>query len=207
MMSWKTTSIVVFHLQRSEEVMHGAIVKQRNIQESAWYVAITNPNCHRRAEGGLADLGYRAFWPKLKKWVSHARTKVPKEYPILGRYLFVDVPDGNFWAVRNVNGIEGLITDQSGAPALIPERIVWQFRERYMRGEWDFVANETGEFIDEKGNPTTRRNPIPVGARIQIMEGEFADFLTTVRSRRNGKLEFLANGKFYHTRENNVRAA
>jgi transcription antitermination factor NusG len=169
----------------------GTIVSKRNIQESAWYIAITNPNCHRRAEGGLADLGYPAFWPKLRKWVSHARTKVPKEYPILGRYLFVDVPDGNFWAVRNVNGIEGLITDQDGAPAEIPERIVWQFRERYMRGEWDMVAS----------------NPVPVGARIQIMEGEFADFLTTVRRRHRGKLEFLANGKFYQTHESNVRAA
>jgi len=172
-----------------------------------WYVAITNPNCHRRAEGGLADLGYRAFWPKMRKWVSHARTKIPKEYPILGRYLFVEIPDENFWAVRNVDGIECLITDQDRAPAEVPEILVWQFRERYMRGEWDFVTNETGEFVNEAGELTTRRNPIPTGARIRIMEGEFADLLTTVRGRRNGKLEFLARGKFHMTRENNARAA
>lgn len=159
----------------------------------SWYVAITNPNCHRRAEGGLADLGYRAFWPKMRKWVSHARTKVPKEYPILGRYLFVEIPDRNFWAVRNVNGIEGLLTDQDRAPAEVHERLVWQFRERYMQGEWDFIASAR----------------IPVGARIQIMEGEFADLITTVRGRKNGKLEFLPPGKreFVYTRESNARAA
>lgn len=172
-----------------------------------WYVAITNPNCHRRVEGGLADLGYRSFWPKMRKWVSHARTKVPKEYPILGRYLFVEVPDGNFFAVRRVDGIECLITDQDRCPAPVPETLVWQFRERYMRGEWDFVANETGEFVDERGDLVTRRNPIPTGARIRIMEGEFADLLTTVRGRKNGKLQFLANGKWAFTREGNARAA
>ncbi|MEY9644784.1 transcription antitermination factor NusG [Bradyrhizobium elkanii] len=173
----------------------------------SWYVAITNPNCHRRAEVGLADLGYRAFWPKMRKWVSHARTKVSKEYPILGRYLFVEIPDGNFWAVRNVNGIEAILTGDNNAPALVPEAIVWRFRERYMRGEWDFVTNQTGEFVSEQGELVTRRNPIPTGAKIKIMEGEFADLITTVRGRKHGKLEFLANGKWATTRESNARAA
>lgn len=173
-----------------------------------WYVAITNPNCHRRAECGLAAVGYQAFWPKLRKWVSHARTKVPKEYPILGRYLFVEIPNGEFFTVRNVHGVEGLLTGDSGAPARIPAETVWAFRERYMRGEWDFVANETGEFM-ERGDVVTRRNRIPAGARIRIMEGEFADLLTTVRGRKNGKIQFLPPGKneFVYTREANVRAA
>lgn len=174
-----------------------------------WYIAIINPNCHRRAESGLAAIGYRTFWPKLRKWVSHARTKVPKEYPILGRYLFVEIPDGGFWSVRNVHGVEGLLVGDNGAPAKVPAEIVYSFRERYMRGEWDFVANETGEFLDDDGKLTTRCNPIPVGARIRIMEGEFADLLTVVRAHKNGKLQFLPPGKreFFYTREQNVRAA
>lgn len=173
----------------------------------SWYVAITNPNCHRRAEAGLAAIGYQVFWPRLKKWVSHARTKVAKEYPILGRYVFVEIPDGEFYAVRNVNGVEGLLTGDSGAPAKIPSEIVYRFRDRYMRGEWDFVTNETGEFIDDAGELVIRRNPIPAGALIRIMEGEFADLMTVVRSRKRGKLEFIALGKFYTTNEANVRAA
>jgi transcription antitermination factor NusG len=175
-----------------------------------WYIAVTNPNCHRRAEGGLAELGYRAFWPRLRKWVSHARTKVPKEYPILGRYLFVEISDENFWAVRNINGVEALLTDETGKPAKINEKIVWNLRERYMGGEWDFVANKTGQFINEKGEPEIRINPIPTGARVQIMEGEFEDLITIVRGRNsNGKLEFLPPGasEFKYTRESNVRAA
>lgn len=174
----------------------------------AWYIAITNPNCQRRAECELAALGYRVFWPKLKKWVSHARTKIAKEYPILGRYVFVEIEDGDFFTVRRVNGIEALLTNQDGEPAQIPEIIVWNFRERYMRGEWDFVSNETGWF-ELNGEIGQRRNPIPVGAIIRIMEGEFADLLTVVRGRKNGKIVFLPKGKheFSHTRESNVRAA
>ncbi len=174
-----------------------------------WYIAVCNPNCHRRAEAGLAAIGYRAFWPKLRKWVSHARTKQAKEYPILGRYVFVEIPDREFYAVRNVNGIEGLLTGDSGAPAKIPAEIVWRFRERWMSGEWDFVANETGEFVDADGELVTRKNRVPVGAVVRIMEGEFADLMTVVRGRKNGKLEFLPPGKqqFFYTRENNVRAA
>lgn len=173
-----------------------------------WYICLTNPNCHARAEKGLAHIGYRAFWPKMRKWVSHARTKVAKEYPILGRYLFVEVPDGNFYSVRAVNGIEGILTGDNNAPASVPEGVVWAFRERYMRGEWDFVSNETGEFMDqETGELLVRTNPIPIGARIRIMEGEFSDMLTVVRRRQRGKLEFLASGKFYTTHESNVRAA
>lgn len=176
--------------------------------QTNWHIAITNPNCHRRAEAGLAAIGYHAFWPKLRRWVSHARTKKAKEYPVLGRYLFVDIHDGEFFRVRNVNGVEGLLTGDSGAPAKIPEEVVWHFRKRYMAGEWDFVANQTGEFYDAKLEAiVTRKTRIPAGAMVRIMEGEFADLMTVIRGRKNGKLEFLARGKWAYTHEANVRAA
>lgn len=173
-----------------------------------WFICITNPNCHRRAEAGLAAIGYQSFYPRLRKWVSHARTKVAKEYPILGRYVFVEIPDGEFYAVRSVNGIEGLLTGDNGAPASIPREIVWAFRERYMRGEWDFVSNAV-EYFDYQGIALTRKTSVPTGAIIRIMEGEFADLLTVVRGRENGKIKFLPPGKnqFFFTRETNVRAA
>lgn len=169
-----------------------------------WYIAITNPNCQRRAEAGLSAIGYQSFWPKLKKWVSHARTKVAKEYPILSRYLFVEIPDGAFGKVRNINGIEGFVVDGTGAPAPCPDGVVFSFRERYMRGEWDYVTEGA---VDEFGQP--RINPIPPGAIVRIMEGQFADTLMVVRGQRNGKIKFLPPGarEFKFTRVSNVRAA
>lgn len=159
----------------------------------AWYIAVTNPNCHRRAESGLASLGYAAFWPKCKKWASHARVKIAKEYPILGRYLFVEIPDQNFWAVRGVDGIEALLTGDDRSPAPVPNEIVWSFRERYLSGEWDYVA----------------KGKLPIGAKVRIMEGEFEDLLTVVRGFKNGKVKFLrpGTGQFIHTSVANVRAA
>lgn len=170
-----------------------------------WYVAITNPNCQRRAEAGLAAIGYQSFWPKLKKWVSHARTKVAKEYPILGRYLFVEIPDGAFWNVRNVHGIEAFVLDGMGVPAQIPPEIVWDMRRRYLQGEWDYVT----EGVIDPETKEERQNQIPHGALVRIMEGEFADLLTVVRGYRNGKVKFLPprGHEFKFTRATNVRAA
>lgn len=147
--------------------------------EPRWYIAITNPNCHKRAESELAALGYRAFWPKLRKWVNHARVKTAKEYPILGRYLFVQVHDRNFWRVRNVNGIEALLTGDNGAPAEVPSGVVMGFERRYHAGEWDFVT----------------KGLLPIGARVRIIEGEFANMLVIVRGRKNGKIQFIPPGK------------
>ena len=149
-----------------------------------WYVAICNPNCHRRAEAELASLGYRAFWPKLRKWVSHARRKIPKEYPVLGRYLFVEVPPGgSIGAVRAVNGIEAMVTCTNAGgepvPVPVPANVVMGFMCRYHAGEWDYVAN----------------NIIPIGSRVQILEGEFAQMLVVIRSRQNGKLKFIPPGR------------
>lgn len=182
----------------------------------SWYIAITNPNCHRRAEGRLAEMGYPAFWPKMRKWASHARVKIPKEYPILGRYLFVEIADRNFYAVRQVDGIEGILTGDDRAPAKIPQETIWDFRERYMAGEWDFIRRKRPIFAwckDSKRNIIVDwedNGPLPVGARIKIMEGEFSELLTVVRGRNSaGKLEFLppGNREFVYTRESNVRAA
>lgn len=181
----------------------------------AWYIAITNPNCYRRAESGLASLGYAAFWPKYRKWASHARVKIAKEYPVLGRYLFVEIPDANFFAVRGVDGIEALLTGDDRAPVTVPDNVVWDFRERYINGEWDFVRERRPVYgWDSKAQRNVIEHweinePLPQGARVKIMEGEFADLLTVVRGFSNGKVKFLPPGghRFFHTSLNNVRAA
>lgn len=158
-----------------------------------WYIAVTNPNCHRRAEAELASLGYRAFWPKMRKWVKHARAKVPKEYPILGRYLFVEIHDENFWAVRRVNGIEGILTGDLGAPAPIPRHKVMDFECRYHAGEWDLCATGT----------------LPIGARVKLIEGEFAKQMVTILGMSRGKIKCLppTSRKFVYVRPEKVWVA
>lgn len=175
---------------------------------SNWYCIVTNPNCQRRAEAELAQLGYRTFWPKVRKWVSHARSKTAKEYPLLGRYLFVEVAGDDFGGVRTANGVESFV-NVGGRPMAVPRRWVEDCLQRYINGEWDFVR-PVSYVVDEEGQRTQRRNPkIPIGARVRIMEGEFANMLATVRARSAGKLQVvpLGNHRFVETWPANVRAA
>lgn len=164
------------------------------IAEPKWFCAVTNPNCQRRAELELYTLGFRTFTPKLRKWVSHARVRKAVERPLLGRYLFVEVdePRQSFHSVRAVNGVEGFIATL-GRPSLIPTQFVESFRMRQMAGEWDDVA----------------KGPVPVGARVRLVEGEFNDMLATVTSRKAGKVTFklLDQNRYGRVHESSVRAA
>ena len=164
------------------------------LEEPRWFCAVTNPNCQRRAELELYTLGFRTFTPKLRKWVSHARVRKAVERPLLGRYLFVEVdePRQSFHTVRSVNGVEGFIANL-GRPTLIPSRFVESFRMRQMAGEWDEIAKE----------------PVPVGARVRLVEGEFNDMLATVTSRKAGNVTFklLDQNRYGRVHESSVRAA
>lgn len=150
-----------------------------------WYCAVSNPGCERRAELSLYAAGFCTFVPKVRRWVSHARTKTAKEKTLLGRYIFVavDRETQSFDAVRRAHGIEGFVSCV-GEPIPFPAKWIEDFRRRYMAGEWDFVSQQTGEFIGEDGVPTVRRNDLPIGARVELMAGEFADMLATVTGRK-----------------------
>lgn len=141
---------------------------------SKWYCAVTNPNCQARAALGLHEIGYRTFYPKVRRWVCHARVRKAKDAPLLGRYIFVEVDPKNdqqsFYAVRAVNGIESVLSTWQqtswGArvqPAEFKADWIEDMRLRQMAGEWDAT-----------------RGAFPIGARIKLMEGEFADQLATV---------------------------
>jgi transcription antitermination factor NusG len=170
-----------------------------------WFVAVVNPNCLARAEAGLAQLGYRTFTPKLRKWVSHARVKKSVWRPILGRYLFVEVdplipligpiasaaeaqtgrrPRQNLNSVRSCNGIDGIVSI-AGDPIKLPEGCVEGLIRRQMSGEWDYVSN--GEFPDGSGGMRVNE-PIPVGARVKIVEGELEGWLATIIGAKKGRI-------------------
>lgn len=145
-------------------------------QASNWYCVITNPQCQTRAQLGLGALGYRTFVPKHRRWVSHARVRKAVEKPLLNRYVFVEVDTSHasaqsFGEVKGVNGVEGLVSI-CGRPAIIPRVCVEDFLRRYMAGEWDDVAKE----------------PLPIGARVRVLEGQFRDLLATVTGVKAGKV-------------------
>jgi transcription antitermination factor NusG len=173
---------------------------------SRWYCAVTNPNCQARAALGLHEIGYRTFYPKVRRWVTHARVKQAKERPLLGRYIFVEVDPKNdqqsFYAVRAINGIEYLISSwqmtrygMQVQPAPFCSDWIATMRVRQMAGEWD----------ETKGT-------LPIGARIKLMEGEFADRLAVITAkegRREKTIVFKLEGenKYGQLQVEHVRAA
>jgi transcription antitermination factor NusG len=173
---------------------------------SRWFCAVTNPNCQARAALGLHERGYRTFYPKVRRWVTHARVRKAKEKPLLGRYIFVEVDPKNdqqsFYAVRAVNGIEAVLSSWQQTPFGARVQPVafcsdWidSMRLRQMAGEWD----------ETKGT-------LPIGARIKLMEGEFADRLATVtakegRRERTIVFKLVDENKYGQLHISNVRAA
>ncbi|WP_316196304.1 MULTISPECIES: transcription termination/antitermination protein NusG [unclassified Bradyrhizobium] len=147
-----------------------------------WFCIMVAPNSHRQVENALSAIGYRVFLPKLRRWVSHARVKKAVERPLLGRYMFVEVdyPRQSFAPLTATRGVDAVISS-AGTPWPMPRAEVEDLLHRQMAGEFDEVA----------------KGPIPVGARVAIVEGEFENWLATVTERvRGGKLSLrLLGGK------------
>lgn len=171
-------------------------------ERAEWFCVMTNPNCERRAEMELYSLGYRTFAPKIRKWASHARVKKAVERPLLSRYLFVEIDhDGDqgqsYGEVRGVNGVEmllsGVLPKGAWGPLPFPAHWVEGLLTRQLAGEWDEIA----------------KGPIPVGARVRIIEGEFDNLLATVTNIKSGKLhcKILDSTVYTQLREHGVRAA
>lgn len=149
-----------------------------------WYVAVTQPKCEAKVRGDLQMSGYRAFFATRRTWVSHARTKRVKDFPVFPRYLFVEVdyPRQGYpgeWVSRDLESILGV-----GAPEPLPDNWVMDLMRRQMTGEFD----------------ETKDGPIPVSARIRIAEGKFANALATVTGYKRGMLVVKPQGQRESTR-------
>jgi hypothetical protein len=65
---------------------------------------------------------FSAFAPKYRRWISHARTKTAKEFPLMMPYLFVGCDRASFFQVRAINGIDKLDLEL-GRAAADPRRL------------------------------------------------------------------------------------
>ena len=181
-------------------------------EKAKWFCIVVKNGQIGRVEAGLYNAGFRTFIPKTRRWVSHARVKTAKERPLLGRYVLVEAehtPDA-MAAVRSVDGVETIISNQD-KPSVFPTNWVVSFRERYLSGEWDFVRTDNPcPFYDKNGVLAWRQNePIPIGARIKVIEGEFAEMLATVTGMSGKKVTFkvLNSTDFKTVNQRSVRAA
>ena len=116
-----------------------------------WFVVVCNPKCERRAQFGLRRAGYETYLPQTKRWVVHARKKEARENPLFPRYLFLGIrPGQDFFKMRGVDGVEGLVRDGYGVPARVPApepkegeekrpHPLARLLQRELAGEFDFT--------------------------------------------------------------------
>jgi transcriptional antiterminator RfaH len=110
-----------------------------------WFVVVCNPKCERRAQLGLRRAGYQTYLPQTKRWVVHARKKEERENPLFSRYIFIGLKPGqDFYKLRGVDGVEGVVRDGDGVPARIPApedrpHPLARILEREQAGEFDFT--------------------------------------------------------------------
>jgi hypothetical protein len=140
-----------------------------------WVCGITAPTGAMSAEGDLRRAGYDVLMPMHRRWTRHARQLKAVSRPLLGRYIFIEVdslhPDdlGPIYAARSMDCIIGRV----------PTKDVKLLRWQYIRGDFDEVAND----------------PLPVGARVVIVTGEWEDRIATITGKsRSGATSLKVSG-------------
>jgi len=157
-----------------------------------WFVVVCNPKCERRAQLGLRRAGYQTYLPQTKRWVVHARKKEVKENPLFPRYLFIGLrPGQDFFKMRGVDGVEGLVRDGYGSPARIPVPEPREGQERPIHPLARLLEREMAGEFDLTRLPDVGPQYRP-GEVVRLTVGAFADLQATVTAMLSkGRVEVL----------------
>lgn len=129
-----------------------------------WYVVHTRPHAENRAIMHLQRQGYRAFCPRYRKTIRHARRARSVLAPLFPGYLFLFLDGGRdpWRAVNGTRGVARLVT-QGDRPQPMPPGIVEDMLARTrVDGAFDWT-------------PTLK-----VGQAVRIAGGPFAEFVGTL---------------------------
>jgi transcriptional antiterminator RfaH len=116
---------------------------------------------------GLSAVGFRSFLPEVTRWKRHARTSEIGRDALFPRYLFVeaDFNRQSISLIHETHGVESIINN-NGVPTSIYGDFIVELLERQLRGEFDLTRQEE-----------TGKQQYPVGAKVAIMEGQYAGAL------------------------------
>ena len=165
--------------------------------ERKWYVVRTKPGASRQArerivipdwrreeneaERELRDAGFFCHFPRMRKEITHHRTKkkVVRAFPLFTGYVFVDMASNRMdfdilHAMRFIGAPLG-INREAGVRAL-PRGLV----EDFMAAEENLEFDDTREArIRRKQEGRTRKETIkmtfPVGDRVTVKGGQFGE--------------------------------
>lgn len=178
---------------------------QISYQGPRWFVGVTEVGRQSRVRLDLSMDGYRVFYPEERRWVSRGRGRKEVGYrPLFAQYVFVEVeyPRQPFPRRDHRSGFLGMLNN-GGIPVPVPRRRL-SGDGPYTTFVDDLIMRQTlGEF------DAIRFDPLPIGARVAIVEGEFRDMLATIVSKRHGIVTVKPEGTNIHARASfgNLRPA
>jgi transcriptional antiterminator RfaH len=129
----------------------------------SWYAVHTQIHAETKALDNLLRQGYRAYLPRCRTWVTHARRRQLVLRPLFPRYLFtaVDEPTMRWRPILSTFGVSNVVR-AGDRPAAVPAEIVDAIRER----------EEEGAF-----NGLDPRRTLRPGELVRITAGAFSDMV------------------------------
>jgi transcriptional antiterminator RfaH len=105
-----------------------------------WYAVRSRPQAEARALENLLRQGYRAYLPRARVELRHARRRQIVLRPLFPRYLFVGLDRASMaWRpILSTFGVSDLVR-AGGEPALVPAEIVAALEGREAAGAFDRV--------------------------------------------------------------------
>ena len=128
----------------------------------SWYAVHTQPHAEAKALGNLLRQGYRAYLPRGRVEIRHARRRQLVSRPLFPRYLFAGLDRATMlWRpILSTFGVSDLVR-VGGEPAPVPAEIVTGLRDREARGDFDRPI----------------RAALRVGELVRVTAGAFEDML------------------------------
>ena len=142
------------------------------IGPETWFVVQSNPNCERRAEGGLKEIGLSSVYlSRISRWrrIPRPRADGPKreviKAPMFPGYLFIGsnrLAGPDWLKIASTDGVRRVLGFQGSVEA-VSEAIMRRVRLVEAEAERQFV-------------PDAEHRTIKPGDAVRIMDGPFAQF-------------------------------
>jgi transcriptional antiterminator RfaH len=128
-----------------------------------WYAVYTRPRAEDTALDNLLRQGYRAYLPRYRTAVSHARRRQMVSRPLFPRYLFAGVDRASMpWRpILSTIGVSGMVR-AGEAPVPVPDGLLVALRAQEAAGLFDRIGG---------------RRPLNVGELVRVSVGAFRDMV------------------------------
>jgi transcriptional antiterminator RfaH len=130
---------------------------------TSWYAVHTQTHAEAKALENLLRQGYRAYLPRCRTWVSHARRRQLALRPLFPRYLFagVDEPGMRWRPILSTFGVSDVVR-AGDRPAPVPSEVVEAIRTCEQEGAYDGLG---------------MRHRLRPGELVRVTAGAFADMV------------------------------